>query len=69
MEEGEEEEEEVDKAFIPLPSTAPPVISRAGRKRAPTMKALEAEKELKRGGGRGRGKGRGRGRAYRGLKK
>jgi hypothetical protein len=42
MEEGEEEEE-VDEAFIPPPSTAPPVISRAGRKRAHTMKALEAE--------------------------
>ena len=65
MEEGEEEEK-VDEAFIPPPSTAPPVMSRAGRKRAPTMKALEAEKAPKRGGGRGRGKGRGRG--YRGLK-
>lgn len=51
-EEREEEEAEVaeaaeaaEKAFIPSSSTAPAAMTqlRAGRKRAPTMKALEAE--------------------------
>jgi hypothetical protein len=44
-EEEEEEEEAVDEAFMPPPSTVPAATtqSRAGRKRAPTMKALEAE--------------------------
>jgi hypothetical protein len=56
--EEEEEEQEIDEAFIPPPSTAPAALSRAGRKRAPTMKALEAEKAPKRGTGQGRG-GRG----------
>lgn len=62
-EEEEEEEEGVDEALIPPPSTAPArlQVSRAGRKRAPTMKALEAETAPKRGTGQGRGKGRGRG--------
>ena len=55
-EEEEEEEEEVEEeeAFILPPSTAPAILSRAGRKRAPTMKALEAEKASKRGTGQGR---------------
>ncbi|ERF72363.1 hypothetical protein EPUS_06119 [Endocarpon pusillum Z07020] len=58
----EEEEEALDEAFIPPLSTAPAVMtqSRAGRKRAPTMKALEAEKAPKRGTGQGKGRGRGR---------
>ncbi|ERF73029.1 hypothetical protein EPUS_07123 [Endocarpon pusillum Z07020] len=62
-EEEEEEEEAIDEAFIPPPSTAPAAMtqSRAGRKRAPTMKALEAEMAPKRGTGQGRGRGRGRG--------
>lgn len=64
-EEGKEEEEEED--FIPPPSTVPAILSRAGRKRAPTMKALEAEKAPKRGAGQGRA-GRGRGRGSRGGK-
>jgi hypothetical protein len=49
MEEGEEEEEEVDKAFISSPLTTPPVILYTGRKRVSILKALKAEKELKRG--------------------
>ena len=55
----EEEEEEEEDPLIPPPSTAPPAltVSRAGRKRAPTMKALEAEKAPKRGDRRGRGRG------------
>jgi hypothetical protein len=56
-EEEEEEEQEIDEAFIP-PSTAPAALSRAGRKRAPTVKALKAEKAPKRGTEQGRG-GRG----------
>jgi hypothetical protein len=69
-EEKEEEEEAIDKAFILPPSTAPASMtqSRAGRKRAPTMKALEAEKALKRVIRQGRGMGRGRGRAGRGAR-
>ena len=63
--EEEEEEEEEEEAFILPPSTAPAILSRAGRKRAPTMKALEAEKASKRGTGQGRA-GRGRGRGSRG---
>jgi hypothetical protein len=57
------EEEAVEDPFLPPPSTAPAAIqtSRAGRKRAPTMKALEAEKAPKQGTGQGRGRGRGRG--------
>jgi hypothetical protein len=43
------EEEAVEDPFLPPPSTAPAAIqtSRAGRKRAPTIKALEAEKAPK----------------------
>ena len=50
----QEQEEAVDEAFLPPPSTAPAIfeasvqVSRAGRKRAPTMKALEAAKAPKR---------------------
>ncbi|KAF7502878.1 hypothetical protein GJ744_004947 [Endocarpon pusillum] len=64
LEEEEEEEEEGDP-FIPPPSTAPAMIqvSRAGRKRAPTIKALEAEKAPKRGRGSGRGSGKGKNKA------
>jgi len=53
----EEEEEEEEEAFVPPPSTAPAKmqISRAGRKRAPTMKALESEEAPKRGRGSARG--------------
>ena len=59
-EEAEAEEEEEDP-FVPPPSTAPPAltISRAERKRAPTMKALEAEAAPKRGNRQSRGRGRG----------
>ncbi|KAF7511282.1 hypothetical protein GJ744_004847 [Endocarpon pusillum] len=62
-EEEEEEDEEEEDPFILPPSTAPAMIqvSRAGRKRAPTMKALEAEKAPKRGRGRGSGRGSDRG--------
>ena len=62
-EEEEEEEQAVDEAYIPPPSTAQAAlqVSRAGRKRAPTMKALEAETGPKRGIGQGKGRGRGRG--------
>jgi hypothetical protein len=53
-----ETEEAINDPFRPPPSTAPAalLVSRAGRKRAPTMKALEAEKAPKRGmdGGKGR---------------
>jgi hypothetical protein len=44
-------EEAEEEASIPPPSTAPAALtqSRAGRKRAPTMKALEAEMVSKRG--------------------
>ena len=63
---GEEEEEaeakkEEEDLFVSPPSTAPPAltISRAERKRAPTMKALEAEAAPKRGNRQGRGRGRG----------
>jgi hypothetical protein len=53
-----EAEEAIDDPFRPPPSTAPAALpaSRAGCKRAPTMKALEAEKAPKRGvdGGKGR---------------
>jgi hypothetical protein len=60
-EEEEEEEKEEEKNILPS-STAPAILSRAGRKRAPTLKALEAEKAPKRGTGQGRvGRGRGRG--------
>ena len=62
-EEEEEEEQEVDEALILPPSTAPVAlqVSRAGRKRAPTMKALEAETAPKRRTGQGTGRGRGHG--------
>ena len=62
-EEDKEEEEEEEEALMPPPSTAPAAlqVSRAGRKRAPTMKALEAEKAPKRGTGQRGGRGRGRG--------
>jgi hypothetical protein len=54
--------EAIDDPFRPPPSTAPAALptSRAGRKRASTMKALEAEKAPKRGMNRGKGRGRGR---------
>jgi hypothetical protein len=68
--EEEESEQAVDDAFMPPSSTAPAILqpSRAGRKRAPTMKALEAELASKRGTGQGAGKaaGRGRGRGAKG---
>jgi hypothetical protein len=58
-----EAEEAIDDPSRPPPSTAPAALptSRASRKRAPTMKALEAEKAPKRGtnGGKGRGCGGG----------
>jgi hypothetical protein len=59
----EEAEEVINDPFLPPPSTAPAAlpVSRAGRKRAPTMKALEAEKVPKRGTEPGKGTGRGRG--------
>jgi hypothetical protein len=54
-------EEAIDEPFRPSPSIAPTALptSRAGRKRAPTMKALEAEKAPKRdtNGGKDRGCG------------
>jgi DNA-binding protein H-NS len=60
---------EKEETFILPPSTAPAILSRAGRKRAPIIKALKAEKAPKRatgqgwvGRGRGRDRGRGRGR-------
>lgn len=58
------EEEAIDEAFISLSLTAPAAMtqSRAGRKRAPTMKVLEAEQALKRVTGQDRARGRGRGR-------
>lgn len=56
----EEEIGEEEEAFILPPSIALAILSRAGRKRAPTTKALEAEKASKRGTGQGRA-GRGRG--------
>ena len=64
-EEEDTEEEAIEDPFLPSPSTAPAAIqtSRAGRKRAPTMKALEAEKTPKRGTGQGRGRGGRGGRA------
>ena len=64
----EEEEEEKEAVEEPPPSTAPAMmqVSRAGRKRAPTMKALEAEKAPK--WGIGKGKARGPGRGARGAK-
>jgi hypothetical protein len=53
-----ETEEAINDSFRPPPSTAPAAlpVSRAGRKRALTMNALEAEKAPKRGmdGGKGR---------------
>jgi hypothetical protein len=57
-----ETEEAINDPFRPPPSAAPAAlpVSRAGRKRAPTMKALEAEKAPKRvmdGGKRRRAKG------------
>jgi hypothetical protein len=56
-EEKEEEGDEEEAAFVPPPSTAPAKmqLSRAGRKRAPTMKALESEEAPKRGRGTARG--------------
>jgi hypothetical protein len=53
----------VEEALIPPPSTAPAIlqVSRAGRRRAPTMKALEAEQAPKRGPGGGPRRGRDRG--------
>jgi hypothetical protein len=56
-EEEEEEEQAIDKAFIHPPSTAPAImqLSRAGRQRAPTLKALEAEEAPKQSRGQGRG--------------
>jgi hypothetical protein len=61
-EEEDIEEEAIKDLFLPPPLTAPAAIqtSRADRKRAPTMKASEAEKAPKRGIGQGRGRGRGR---------
>jgi hypothetical protein len=53
-EEGEEEEEAgkqgMDEAFLLPPSTAPAMmqLSRTGRKRAPTLKALEPKRRLNR---------------------
>jgi hypothetical protein len=49
-------EQGIDEAFIPPPSTAPAAMTQsiAGRKRAPTMKALDAETAPKRGKGQGR---------------
>jgi hypothetical protein len=57
------DEEEEDEALIPPPSIAPAAltVSRARRKRAPIMKALEAEIVFKRGMGHSKGRGRGRG--------
>ena len=59
--------EAVEDNFLPPPSTAqamlqapatlpapPAQLSKVGRKRAPTAKALEAKKPVKRGGGRSR---------------
>ena len=70
-EEAEEDEQAVEDAFLPPPSTAPAKmqVSRAGRKRALTTKALEAEQAPKRGTGQGKGRGggRGRGRGSRGA--
>jgi hypothetical protein len=62
VEEVEEAEEAIIDPFLPPQSTAPAAIyvSRAGRKRAPTMKALEAEKPPNRGIEQVRGKARGR---------
>jgi hypothetical protein len=61
--------EGVDEAFRPLPSTVPASAtqSRASRKRAPTMKALEAEMVPKRKMGQARGGRGGRGRGERGV--
>jgi hypothetical protein len=71
-EEREEEEKVVEVALVPPPSTAPAMlqVSRAGRKRAPTMKALDAEQGPKWGTGGGlgpelRGVGRAEGRRNR----
>ena len=57
----EEAEEAVDDPFMPPPLTAPAAIqvSRAGRKRAPLIKALEAEKAPKRGTKQGINRDRG----------
>ena len=56
-------EEEKEEALIPPLSTAPAAltVSRAGCKRAPTMKALEAETAPKQVTGQGGGRWRGRG--------
>jgi hypothetical protein len=61
-EEHKEKEQPAEDAFMPPPSTAPAMLqpSRAGRKRAPTMKALEAEQAPKRGSGRGNWQGKGK---------
>lgn len=52
-------EEAAEDPFLPPPLTATAAlqVSRACRKRAPTMKALEAEKGPKRGTGQGKGAG------------
>jgi hypothetical protein len=62
-EEDEEKEQAIDEAFILPPSTAPAMmqLSRAGRKRAPTLKTLEAQEAPKQGRSQGRGR-----RGYRG---
>ena len=63
------EEEAINDPFRPLSSIAPTALPtlRADRKRAPIIKALEAEKAPKRGinGGKGRGYG-GEGRRVKG---
>jgi hypothetical protein len=48
----------INNPFRPSLSTAPAAlpVSRAGRKRAPTIKALEAEKAPKQGIDRGKGR-------------
>jgi hypothetical protein len=68
VENAEEAEEAIVNLPLPPQSAAPAAIqvSRAGRKRAPTMKALEAEKLPKRDTEQVRSRGRGRrGRAAR----
>jgi hypothetical protein len=63
----EEVDRGVDEAFIPPPSTAPATMqataqfSRAGHKRAPTMRPLEAEQVPKWVSGQWRARGCGRG--------
>ena len=56
----EKDEEVVDESFIFSPSATPSVMTKssAGRKKAPTMKALKAENGSKRATKEGRGRGR-----------